>query len=188
MPKPCKSRIKLLIRFCFVFSGFICFRSSPAQILDEPLDHSSSGNVLGGRFVGGGGWTPEEWNDMIIYDLRTTVSKGRFQIDVRNFDPRIQNSIERHHILSMYTDEAGDHNHPSYNRGSPEKSVWNLHTGTNYRGGIKFLSIAGNKIETHRSKLQFSRDKTYKLKVIWDQSGVELYIDGNLINVYSIFS
>ncbi len=152
------------------------------QVLVDSLNGGSVGDVHGGEFVSGGGWTPVEWDDMIIFDTHVYIIRGTLEITVRNFDPEIQNSSQRHHILAMYTDEIGDHNHWSYLRSdSTGKAVWNLHTGTFYDGGIKFLSHAGDLIQTYREYLQWDVDSTYKFTVKWDANRVRFFINDTLV-------
>lgn len=81
----------------------------------------------------------------------------------------------------MYTDGTGDHNHDDYNTGRADKSVWNLHTGTYYSTGVKFLSIAGDKIQTYGNEVRFDPNKIHRIEVAWDGGVVELFIDGTLI-------
>ncbi|HDL17417.1 MAG TPA: hypothetical protein ENH29_00010 [Bacteroidetes bacterium] len=152
------------------------------QVLSDPLNGGSVGDIYDGIFVSEGGWTPVNWDDMIRYNLQKYYIKGRFFIDVRNFDPPNQNSAARHHILSMYADSIGDHNHRSYIQGdSTEKSVWNLHTGTHYHDGFKLLSVAGDKIETYAQGFTWNPDSTYRFSVFWDQDTVRFFIDSVLI-------
>ncbi len=154
-----------------------------AQVLVDSLNGGSKGKVYGGEFVSGGGWTPVNWNDMITYDTGVFIIRGRLEISVRNFDPLSQNSSPRHHILSMYTDNLGNHNDPTYAASdSTGKSVWNLHTGWNYRGGIKLLSVAGDWIETYRRDLNsWNLDSTYRFIFVWDENRVQFFIDTTLI-------
>ncbi len=162
----------------FSFSSDLAF----GQALFDPLYLSTVGQQFGGEFDSTGGWTPANWDDMIIFDLDKYYTKGRLFLDVRNFDPAIQSSELRHHILSMYADLIGDHNHLSYNTGdSTEKSVWNLHTGQNYNSGFKFLSIAGDKIETRTNDFNWDLDSTYQLSVFWDKTTVSFFVDSILI-------
>lgn len=178
---------------------FVCnFNFVQGQVLVDSLYLSSKGQVIGGEFDTLGGWTAKNWNDLIRYDLKKYYIKGRLNLNVRNFDPNTQSSDIRHHILAFYADSIGDHNHWTYNIGdttvledpnhwsyttddSVEKSVWNLHTGTNYRGGFKFLSIAGKKIQTYVYDYFWDLNKNYHFSVVWDKNNVQFFIDSVLI-------
>lgn len=152
------------------------------QILVDSLIQSTQGVMIGGEFDSAGGWMPVEWSDMLIYDLGDHILSGRMEIDIRNFDPATQNSESRHHILSMFSDSLGDHNSPLHIMdGSTEHSVWDVHTGTNYDGGLKLLTSAGNKLETYSLNHVWNKDSTYHFTVIWDQYRVDLLIDSVLI-------
>jgi len=186
-----------IIIYLFIF---MCLTTHQvySQVLIDSLNLKSKGQVIGGEFQSGGGWAPTNWNDLIKYDLKKYYSKGRLVINLQNFNPALQNTSQRHHIISMYSDMLGDHNHWSYNIGdttslgdpthwsytttdSVEKSVWNLHTGTNYRGGFKFLSISGKKIQTYLYDQIWDQNKTYQFMVTWDKNRVNFYIDSVLI-------
>lgn len=158
-------------------------KTASSQILSDSLKNSTVGTMIGGEFVPSGGWKSITWDNIIIYDLHNYILKGRLEIDITNFDPSIQSSLIRHHILSMYSDALGDHNDPSMNGPDlSEGSVWNLHTGTNYEGGgFKLLSIAGDKIQNYVYNLNWSTDSTYHFVISWDENKVELFVDNVLL-------
>ena len=189
-------KIKLLLIALVLF--FLFPGNSFSQVLVDSLFSSSKGQVVGGEFDSLGGWTAKNWNDLIRYDLKKYYVKGRLNINIRNFDPTTQSSDIRHHILSLYADSLGNHNHWSYNIGdtssledpnhwsyttqdSVEKSVWNVHTGTNYRGGFKFLSTAGRKIQTYVNEKEWDVDSTYQFSVVWDKNSVQFFINSVLM-------
>ena len=176
-------RKSVLVLVIILGVNIFFFGKTEAQVLVDSLNGFSVGQVHGGAFSPEGGWTPENWDDMIVYDTGVFIIRGRLEITVRNFDPVTQNSSPRHHILSMYSDGIGDHNHWTYLSGdSSGKSIWNLHTGWHYQGGFKFLSLAGDLIQTYRKDYNnWSLDSTYKFVFIWDLNKVQFYVNSDLI-------
>jgi|GEM_PF-6740159 len=152
------------------------------QVLVDSLNGSSIGQVMGGVFVDGGGWSAQNWDDMILYDLGQYIVRGKLQVTLRNFEPETQNTSARHHILSMYSDSIGDHNHETYLNGYwTGKSIWNIHTGFNYLGGMKFLTLAGDLSQITRKDLVFHADSVYRFVVSWDENFIQFFINSQLI-------
>lgn len=178
------------VKFSLPFLLF-CLTNSPAAkasapdttmvvVLVDSLDHATLGAQTGGTFVQDGGWQVTGPADMIVYDLGRYIENGSLEITVRNFDPRLQNTIERHHFLSMYRNPWGNH-HPAENL----ETVWNLHSGFRYDPGLKVLSWTF--IEDEGIQLvpdTWDTSQTYQLKVTWEGKTFSYYRNGVLEAVH----
>ena len=148
-------------------------------VLSDNLNQSSKGKVTGGKFLPAGGWQVNSQNSMIFYDLKTYIKEGIFEIDVKNFEPRSENTSVRHHVLSMYTYHWGEHHQVEL-----LDTDWNLHTGFNYSNGIKLQSATfaedRDSILTEK-KLSWDRNRLYHLKFIWKGDSVQFFRDDSLL-------
>ena len=150
--------------------------STSVVVLVDSLNQVTLGTQTGGQFVTGGGWQVTGPEDMIVYDLGRYIENGSLEITVRNFDPRIQNTMERHHFLSMYRNPWGNH-HPAENL----ETVWNLHAGFRYSPGLKVLSWTY--IEDESINLVpdvWDTSQTYRIKVVWHGKTFSYYRNGVL--------
>lgn len=170
-------------------------------VLDDPLNSStfdSTTNVDVKRAFdgpsnnfGGTGWKPRNSKatpvgDLVVYDLGRYVARGALEIDVNKFSPKDQNSTEsyrpRHHVLAMFRQPWGSHHVVE-----STDTFWDLHTGTNYSEGIKFLTNTYNSfcdevaaVVTGAVK-PWTKDISYHLKIVWDDNSVDFYRNDTLI-------
>jgi hypothetical protein len=170
-----------------------------STILNDPLSSASfnsSANpgvnrkVYGGNFSGAG-WKPNsskpdgnEVADMMVYDLSRYIENGSLEIDVTKFDPNAQNNTNpnlvspRHHVLAMFRVPWGGH-HVVEN----VDTFWDLHTGSNYSGGVKFMSNTYYSCDEFAtvidgSQKPWNKTTTYRLKIVWDNRSLKYYRDG----------
>ena len=147
------------------------------NVMVDSLSNNSKGKVFGGKYVENGGWQVTKNEDMIIYDLGTYIENGVLEFEIRNFDPKIQNTYERHHFVSMFRTPWGNH-HPV----EKKETVWDIHAGFRYNSGIKLLSWTYDENEAVSIiSDDWDNKKTYKIKVIWKDTNLELYRDDKLI-------
>ncbi len=178
----CSKSLKFCLTFTFLFFVNLLAAKVPVNdstsvvVLADSLNQATLGTQTGGQFVAGGGWQVTGPEDMIVYDLGSYIENGSLEITVRNFDPRIQNTMERHHFLSMYRNPWGNH-HPVENL----ETVWNLHTGFRYSPGLKVLSWTY--IEDESINLVpdvWDTSQTYQIKVVWYGKTFSYYRNGVL--------
>ena len=160
-----------------------CAISSPTDqtVLDDPLAGTTQGNRTGGRFDAGGGWQSVDKDNMIVYDLGRYIASGSVELDVRNFNPEIQNSERRQHFLSMFRNPWGTH-HPVENL----ETVWDLHAGKRYTPGIEVLSWTYHEHEsvTILRSPTWSANRTYHLRITWQGRMLKYYRDGVLYAIH----
>lgn len=166
-------------------------------VLSDPLNSSAFNSAANPDVIRGAegpntnftgtGWKPRNSKanpvaDLVVYDLGRYVARGSLELDVTKFYPRDQNSTEsyrpRHHVLAMFRQPWAGH-HVVEN----SDTFWDLHTGTNYSEGIKFLSNTYNSCDEVASvvtgaAMSWDKNTIYHLKVVWDDNSVELYRDG----------
>jgi len=139
----------------------------------------------GGSFETQGiqGWRPSpvakntDIADLVVYDLGRYIEEGSLEIDVTKFNPVIQSSEGRHHVLAMFrTPWAGHH------VVEQQETFWDLHTGLYYSNGnnVKFLSNTYYSGDESPSVVpsNWSMGQTYRLKISWSPSSVTYYRDG----------
>jgi len=148
--------------------------ASERIVLQDSLRNSTKAKRTAGQFVSGGGWQVTGPNDMLGYDLGAYVESGSLEFELRNFDPSRQNSLQRHHFMSMYRTPWGNH-HPAENL----ETVWNLHSGFYYNPGVKLLSWTYVEDEQNTiNKNEWRLDQTYQIKVEWGGRQVRYYRNG----------
>jgi len=148
-------------------------------VLADSLRHSSGGTVTGGEFLPDGGWKVSSTNAMIIYDLKTYISSGFLEITVTHFNPKIQNTFRRHHVLSMYTNHWGEHHQIEL-----LDTDWNFHTGFNYFDGVKLQSATyedDRRVIVPWDSLSWDLNQTYRLKFVWKRDSIQFFRDDSLI-------
>ncbi len=144
----------------------------------------------GGSFVAGVGWQSTTENSQLRITLASSLPfEGTFIINVTNFDPVSQNTLDtlKQHIINLYSRIYDNNKDIFYTDGS-----WcNIRTGLNYStgpgvAGFKFLAAArgiGTRdeercIEDHT----WSLSRTYEFKIIWTTSYIYCYFDGELMS------
>jgi len=170
----------------FLFAGFINGNASTnvsmpdtLLLLNDPLNQFSLGNVTGGTFLAQGGWKVSGPDNMIFYDLGTYIANGSLEITVTNFDPQIENSFKRHHVLSMYTNQWGEHHQIEL-----LDTDWNFHTGFNYFDGVKLQSATyedNKQVILPRDSLTWNLDQIYRLKFVWKNDTVRFFRNDTLL-------
>ncbi|NOY79202.1 MAG: DNRLRE domain-containing protein [Calditrichaeota bacterium] len=148
-------------------------------LLSDSLSHHSVGDVTGGTFMPEGGWKVSEPNSMIFYDLGTYITNGILEITVANFDPQVENTFRRHHVLSMYTNQWGEHHQIEL-----LNTDWNFHTGFNYFDGVKLQSATyeeNKQVILPRSQLSWDIHQTYRLKFVWQSDTVRFFRNDTLL-------
>ncbi|MDZ7269730.1 MAG: DUF4038 domain-containing protein [candidate division KSB1 bacterium] len=144
-------------------------------VLEDPLHSQTLGARSGGQFTGRG-WQVTGPEDMIVYDLGRYVENGALTIQLDNFKPAEQNAAERHHVLSMFRQPFGDHNIVEN-----LETLWDLHTGFNYKPGVKLLSFTDNSNEQSTIVWDdWEREQTYHLTVIWQGRQLQYFRNGRL--------
>ncbi len=144
-------------------------------VLADPLHNQTLGTRTGGQFTGSG-WKVTGPEDMIVYDLGRYVENGALTIQLNNFKPAEQNAAERHHVLSMFRNPWGDHNIVEN-----LETLWDLHTGFNYKPGVKMLSFTDNANEQSTIVWDdWEREQTYHVTVIWQGRQLQYFRNGRL--------
>ncbi len=144
-------------------------------VLDDPLHHQTLGQRTGGQFTGSG-WQVTGPEDMIVYDLGRYIENGALTIQLSHFRPAEQNAAERHHVLSMFRNPWGDHNIVEN-----VETLWDLHTGFNYKPGVKLLSFTDNiKEQSTIVWDDWELERTYSVTVIWQGRQLQYFRNGRL--------
>ena len=171
-------------------------------ILDDPMNNATfvnqasdpykrvgrkaEGGSFGSFFIPSTGQTVQGWKptgdvNLVCYDLGQYIENGSLEIQVTQYQPSLQNSATRHHVLAMFRTPWGGH-HPV------EKldTFWDLHAGTNFGHGFKFLSNTyySDETETRNTTENFwNKDQVYSLKIVWNANTVSFFRDGILQTV-----
>jgi len=156
-------------------------------VLSDPLISAAMTSGENGKWVKGGkfssgGWLASDGKSQIMIQLKTALKNaGTVKIDVTNFAPLSQNTGEKHEIINLYTQKNG-----SKDIFNTKGSWWNIRTGTNYASdpmAIKFLSaLNGTRTETRlKTKVTWSKSKTYTFRVSWSSGGISIYLDSQKI-------
>lgn len=144
-------------------------------VLEDPLHNQTLGARTGGQFTGSG-WKVTGPEDMIVYDLGRYIANGGLTIQLNNFKPAEQNAFERHHVLSMFRNPWGDHNIVEN-----VETLWDLHTGFNYKPGVKMLSFTDNANEQSTIVWDdWELERTYHVTVIWQGRQLQYFRNGRL--------
>jgi len=146
-------------------------------VLQDALNQITKGKRQGGQFVAGGGWQVTGVEDMIVYDLGRYLENGSVELEARNFNPREQNSHYRHHFLSMFKNPWGNH-HPV----EDQETLWDLHAGYYYDGGLKMLSWTYDANTEKSTVLQaaWESKRTHHLKIVWKGKQLQYFLNGTL--------
>jgi len=146
-------------------------------ILSDPLNGSTVGNLQGGRFVEGGGWTVTTRHDRIIWDLPAMPPDGMLELDVRNFDPPHQVSTEKSNFLGLWGrlfDNLEKLN-------VPDTDSVDLRMGTcckQFR--VEYHSRGVGKAATWEPiQGSFDPKHTYHFKIEWKGGQVTIWLDEN---------
>jgi hypothetical protein len=146
-------------------------------VLDDPLNGSTKGKQTGGKFVGGGGWTPVGPDDRIVWELPQAVGDGCLEIDVRNFDPARQAVAPKNNFLGLWETlwvSGGKADVPH-----ADNFYWRI--GKNYRQvKVKLHTHGFNRFEKAFEPVAggFDPARTYRLKTAWRNGTVTFSIDG----------
>lgn len=141
--------------------------------------------VWGGNFTGGK-WKPSSSplnTNMIYYDLGRYIENGSLEIKVAKFYPAAQNTNDavpgrkRHHFLSMFRQQWVGHHAVE-----DVDTFWDLHTGKQFEGGVKFLSNTYYSCDEFTTQIDtlrqlWSKTPTYTLKVVWDNRTLKYFRD-----------
>lgn len=146
-------------------------------VLQDSLRLNTQGKVSGGQFLEGGGWQVTGPEDMIVFDLGRYIEDGSVELTVKNFRPGDQNTASRHHFLSMFTNPWGNH-HPVEDL----ETLWDLHAGSNYGGGVKMLSWTGDSYAEKSTVLReaWEHDGPQRLKIAWREKQLQYFRNGRL--------
>ncbi len=173
-------------------------------VLDDPLNSSTFDSTTNANvkrsFDGpssnftGTSWKPRNSKanlvgDLVEYDLSRYITRGRLEIDVKQFEPAAQNDTDdrrqRHHVLAMFRQPWGGHHVVE-----STDTFWDLHTGKNYNGGIKFMTntyYSCDEVQTvvpggPNDKVKWVKSNIpYHFKVVWDDNSVDFYRNDTLI-------
>jgi len=157
---------------------FVNQASDPYKFVGRKAEGGSFGSFLipsTGQTVQQG-WKPTGDANLVCYDLGQYIENGSLEIQVTQFEPRLQNSALRHHVLAMFRTPWRGH-HPV------EKldTFWDLHTGTQHEGGFKFLSntyYSSDEKDSRTSNDIWNKDQTYTLKIVWNANSVDYFRNG----------
>jgi len=182
--------------------------TTASTILNDSLKsstfNSSANPWVSRRVMGGPGtfstgkWKPNSSPpnnaNMIYYDLGRYIEKGSLEIKVTKFYPADQNNpnenLKRHHVLSMFRQPWVGHHAVE-----DVDTFWDLHTGKQFLGGVKFLSntyYSCDEFETRvlddtattttpRLWAKWVKSSTpYHLKITWDNFSLKYYRNDTL--------
>jgi hypothetical protein len=159
-----------------------------ADLLNDSLNGSTTGNQNGGTFEGGGWKAPTQ----IWWDLGTYVTEGGFSVEVTNWDPSAgsaQHHFDKQHIINMYEAENGSP-HAS-DATTPKTGFWNVRTGAGYNDLFKFLSSTAGFDERHETRNSppsgpINPANTYTIKVEWTAGGdITVWLDSTPLVTHS---
>lgn len=149
-------------------------------VLSDSLHGNSQGQVQGGQFVDGGGWTLLNDNDRIVWKIPPMSSHGLLEVDIRHFDPRTQLTANKNIFLGLWGNLFNNHERMNL----PETDNWELRVGKAH---------AQFKIEYHARGFgkakewvpfdgPFDPQHTYRFRVEWHDGKVTTWIDDKVLH------
>lgn len=150
------------------------------MVLSDSLHGNSQGQVQGGQFVEGGGWTLLNDNDRIVWKIPPMSSHGLLEVDIRHFDPRTQLTANKNIFLGLWGNLFNNHERMNL----PETDNWELRVGKAH---------AQFKIEYHARGFgkakewvpfdgPFDPQHTYRFRVEWHDGKVTTWIDDKVLH------
>jgi len=198
--------------FKIVLSFFITIIASSvsfAQVINDPLQGSTSGTQVGGSFTSEG-YKPGSGTNHILYSVSSEISNGYIEFEMKGFSPDgIPGSDNDHAFLTMY-DGRGIGNTPSWAAFRDNYFRWNFH----WRQNASYFKCVVNCAEPTSQRLNSSyavfvedtdgdgdvdindRDwydepggsgfswnssQWYKVKIEWKNKTFKVFIDGQNI-------
>jgi len=164
-----------------------------ADVLDDPLNGSTTGQQSGGTFVSGGGW---QAGQQIVWDVGSELTEGGMSVEVTNWNPNSdspQHQFDKQHIINMY--QAAHGSPHASDADSPKTAFFNVRTGASYDNLFKFLSStsgfdpppAGRDETRIQKPLGFiDPTQTYTIRVEWTSTGdVTAFLDSETLVTHS---
>lgn len=149
-------------------------------VMSDTLHGGSIGQVQGGQFVEGGGWTLLKDHDRIVWNIPPMSSHGLLEVDIRNFDPRTQLTANKNIFLGLWGNLFNNHERMNL----PETDNWELRVGKAH---------AQFKIEYHARGFgkakewvpfdgPFDPHHIYRFRVEWNKGKVTTWVDDKVLH------
>jgi hypothetical protein len=164
-----------------------------ADVLDDPLNGSTTGQQTGGTFVSGGGW---QAGQQIAWDVGSELTEGGMSVEVTNWNPNSdspQHQFDKQHIINMY--QAAHGSPHASDADSPKTDFFNVRTGAGYDNLFKFLSSTSgfDPPPTGRDETRVKKPlgfidpaKTYTIRVEWTSTGdITAFLDSETLVTHS---
>ncbi len=161
---------------------------------DNPGEYAEAIIAKGGKFTKEG-WQSTDSLSQVVIVLRDgfePTESGAIEMEISNFNPLTQRTGKKQHFFSLYANPEGMNWIDEFRDGEYQKKdlalpFFNFRVGTydNEEGrGIKMLWKAD--AERHEeapfgARKDWSEDKTYTWKAVWDADSLSCYLDGEKI-------
>lgn len=202
-----KHIMKIAISIFIIFN--IASTNTTAQIIDDPLQGSTSGTKVGGSFTSEG-YKPGSGTNHILYSISSQISNGYIEFEMKGFSPSgIPGENNDHAFLTMY-DGRGIGNTPSWNAFRDNYFRWNFHWRQNaayFKCVVNCAAPTSERLnstyavfnedtdgdgdvdiddrdwydEPGGSSWSWNSSKWYKVKIEWKDKTFKVYIDGEKV-------
>lgn len=155
-------------------------REKPGRVvLFDALHGRSRGQVQGGQFVEGGGWTVLNDHDRIVWKLPPMPPDGMLEVDVRNFDPRSQLTADKNIFLGLWGTLFQNHER----MGLPDTDNWEFRVGTAHpQFKVEYHARGfGKAAEWVPFDGPFDPSHTYRIRVEWQDGRVRTSVDERVL-------
>ncbi len=148
-------------------------------VLSDPLKRSTIGRQTGGQFVSGGGWTVKEGGDRIIWDLPPMPANGRFEVDIRNFNPPKQTTGAHNVFLGLWATLFTGRDKVADAADRVDADNYEIRMGTAWGSKFKLEIHATGKAEVlvWEPFKVFDPAHTYHYKIEWRDGKVTTWLD-----------
>ncbi len=187
----------------------IAFSDNNAQVINDPLQGSTTGTKVGGSFTSEG-YKPGSGTNHILYSVSSQISNGYIEFEMKGFTPAgIPGENNDHAFLTMY-DGRGIGNTPSWSAFRDNYFRWNFHWRQNASYFKCVVNCAAPTSERLNSSYAVFNEDTdgdgdvdiedrdwydepggsswswnsstwYKVKIEWKDKTFKVYIDGQKV-------
>lgn len=156
--------------------------ADPDVMLDDALDGETTGMVIGGRFVDGGGYAVESKEDRIVWPLPDMSRNGMLEVEIRNLDPT-DVTATKNIFLSLWGRDIFT-NHEDTD--CENCDGFEIRMGTAVYKGIPTKQF---RVELHANGIgralywepvadgKYDPDHTYRFKFVWIRGNTWLFLD-----------
>ena len=161
------------------FSDIRLMRPREGVVLSDPLNGSTVGRQTGGQFVSGGGWTVKGDGERIIWDLPPMPANGRFEIDIRNFNPPQQVTGAHNVFLGLWATLFTSRDKVADAADRVDADNYEIRMGTAWGTKFKLEIHATGKAEVlvWEPFKVYDPARTYHYKIEWRDGKVTTWLD-----------